>query len=248
MAGLYDRPDLYDPVAGDNPAALGFYACLAGADPALVLDIGCGSGRLALPLAARGHLVTGVDASSTMLEEARRQAQAQGMQMTFVDADFRELNLSFKDFAFAFSATNTLLHLKADDDLLSCLRAVARHLRNGGRFAFDMFVPNPQILARSPGLPLPIATFQHAELGPIQVEEDTRYDAPTQMLAAAWTWRGSNGRVLHRAEFALRQRFPDEAMALVSISPFCIVDRFGDFAGSAFTPDSQRQVYLLTTD
>jgi SAM-dependent methyltransferase len=245
MAGLYDRPDLYDPVAGDSSEVLAFYAGLAGAASASILDVGCGSGRYAVPLAALGHRVTGVDISAPMLAIARHEAERRNLKLALIDADFRDFLLAGRTFDLAFSAANTLLHLATDDDLLRCLRSVGRHLPPGGRFAFDLFVPSPEILGRPPGKRVPLSAFEHPVLGPVRLEETTSYDAQTQMLAADWVWSDMAGRVLHDAHFELRQRFPDELDVLLALAPFRLVARYGDFDHSPFTAASGRQIYVL---
>jgi SAM-dependent methyltransferase len=245
MAGLYERPDLYDPVAGVNPDGLALYAGLAGAPPARILDVGCGSGRFAIPLAAQGYDVVGIDTAPGMLAAARRDAERCRVALTLIEADFRSFLIVGMTFDFAFSAANTLLHLRTDDDLLRCLRSVARHLTTGGRFAFDLFVPSPEILERVPGRRFPVTQFEHPELGPVRLEETTSYDTATQMLGADWVWSDMAGRVLHDAHFELRQRFPDEFEALLTLTPFKLLARYGDFDGSPFTAQSGRQIYVL---
>jgi len=247
MAGLYDRPDLYDPVAGKSSGVLAFYADVAGGAPASILDVGCGSGRYAVPLAALGHRVTGVDASEPMLAIARQEAERHDVSLTLFDADFRDFLLAGRTYDLAISAANTLLHMTTDDDLLRCLRSVARHLQPGGRFAFDLFVPSLEILGRPPGKRVPLCAFEHPELGPVRLEETTSYDGETQMLAADWVWSDMAGRVLHDAHFELRQRFPEELVVLLSLAPFRLVARYGDFDFSPFTEQSWRQIYVLET-
>lgn len=245
MAGLYDRPDLYDPVAGNSAEVLAFYADLAGARPVSILDVGCGSGRYAFPLAARGHRVTGVDASEPMLAIARQEAERHNLSLALFEADFRGFLLAGRTFDLAISTASTLLHLTTDDDLLRCLRSVARHLQPGGRFAFDLFVPSREILFRPPGKRFSLCAFEHPELGPVRLEETTSYDGETQMLAADWVWSDMAGRVLHDAHFELRQRFPDELVVLLALAPFQLVARYGDFDRSPFTEASGRQIYVL---
>lgn len=244
MSGLYDRPDLYDPVAGAGEGMLAFYAGLAGASPCRILDVGCGTGRFAIPLAMLGHQVTGLDGSAEMLADARRNAADAKVALTLVEADFRDFALDGEPFDFAFAAANSLLHPRTDEELLSCLTAVARHLGPGGVFAFDMFVPSPAILARLPGDRYPLTTFDHPSLGRVEVTENTRYERETKLLHANWHW-SAGGETVHEAVFVLRQRFPPDMDALLAKSGFSSIERLGGFDGEPFDATSHHQIYVL---
>src|SRR5687768_5613081 len=78
-----------------------------------VLELGCGTGRLLLPLVTAGLSVTGVDISPALLERARAKLATvpNGDLVTLLQADFRQLDLPRRDFAFAFFTSNTLMHL-----------------------------------------------------------------------------------------------------------------------------------------
>lgn len=102
--------------------------------PAAVLDAGCGTGRHAVALAARGHDVTGVDGSDDLLDVAR--ARARGRPVRFVRADLRTLDLGAR---FAVVACRGVLNDVLDDrDRDAVLAAFARHLRGGGALIIDV--------------------------------------------------------------------------------------------------------------
>lgn len=109
------------------------------ADPGPVLELGIGTGRLALPLAARGVRVHGIDASPSMVDRLR--AKPGGDEVNVTIADFADFDLGER-FSLVFVAFNTLFALTSQRTQVTCFRAVARHLMPGGRFLVEAFVPD----------------------------------------------------------------------------------------------------------
>lgn len=103
-----------------------------------VLELGVGTGRLALPLAARGLHVTGIDASAEMLDQLRAKPGAE--QLDLVHADMAELPVT-GPFATVFVAFNTFFNLITREAQQACLRRVRDVLAPGGRFVLEAFVP-----------------------------------------------------------------------------------------------------------
>jgi SAM-dependent methyltransferase len=128
-----------------------FYRTLADERGGPVLDLGCGTGRLLVPLLADGHLVVGVDHAPAMLARAAarlaRLRPARRRRALLVRADLRRLAFAPR-FAFAVAAFHGIQHLVTDAALLSFLRRVRAALVPGGWFAFDVFAPDPAFLAR----------------------------------------------------------------------------------------------------
>ena len=116
---------------------------------ASVLEIGCGTGRLLLPLARAGHAVTGIDESRSMLGrcEVKLTAEAPAVRdrvaLHRTDArDFVVQSTSADGFALVIAPFRILQHLTTTDDQLRCLESVRRHVGRRGRFAFDVFNPH----------------------------------------------------------------------------------------------------------
>jgi ubiquinone/menaquinone biosynthesis C-methylase UbiE len=112
-----------------------------------VLELACGTGRIAIPLAVKGAQVTGLDNNESMLEQARRNARGAGVEIEWLHADMRSFDLGRDDFGLvvlAFNGINALLTL---DDALACLRSARRHLAPSGRLVIDTFLPTPERLA-----------------------------------------------------------------------------------------------------
>src|ERR1700722_9665975 len=110
---LYQNPDLYDALLPASENQLNFYVALA-QRAGTVLELGCGSGQLIVPIAAKCRSAVGLDSSPEMLAAARRRAAAAGARVEFVEADMRDFALGQK-FALIFIARNSLLHLSEQD-------------------------------------------------------------------------------------------------------------------------------------
>ncbi|MFL5582269.1 MAG: class I SAM-dependent methyltransferase [Gemmatimonadaceae bacterium] len=111
-----------------------------------VLEVGCGTGRISLPLARAGHAVTGVDLSPAMLARAREKLAAEPeavrARVALVEGDATRLDVPGGPFDLAIAPFRVLQHLTDVDDQLRCLTSVRRHLAPGGRLAFDVFNPS----------------------------------------------------------------------------------------------------------
>lgn len=130
-----DLPELLDLDYGDFAADLPLYEDLARACDGPLLELGAGTGRVALHLARAGHEVWGTDVSEAALARARCQAGSERLRL--VHADMRDFDLG-RAFELVFAAFGTFHHLLTADDQLACLRCVARHLTPGGRFVCDL--------------------------------------------------------------------------------------------------------------
>ena len=116
-----------------------------------ILDLGCGTGGHALPLAGRGYIVTGVDCSETMLAEGRRKAKAmaQGAESCdFVQGDIRTLDLD-RAFDAVIAMFAVISYQTTNEDLAAAFRTAREHLRPGGLFVFDAWF-GPAVLTERP--------------------------------------------------------------------------------------------------
>lgn len=121
----------------DTDAAVAGLAELAAGGP--VLELGIGTGRLALPLADQGLAVAGVEASEEMVALLR--AKPGGGDIPVVVGDFAEVRVP-GDFALVVLAFNTVFALPSPEAQAACFATAARHLRPGGRFVVEAWVPD----------------------------------------------------------------------------------------------------------
>jgi SAM-dependent methyltransferase len=135
--------DLYDFTYEDFTDDVDFYDNLARGVDGPLLELGAGSGRVALKLAQRGYEVAGIDNSASMLARARRNLDAAGKldgSLELLSGDMAAFDLG-RRFAMVYIAANTFQHLLTTAQQQACLACVARHLQPGGVFAMGVRSP-----------------------------------------------------------------------------------------------------------
>ena len=147
----YDRiARLYDPWSVSVVEDVDFYVAEAVRSGGPVLELGVGTGRIAVPIARAGVAVVGVDSSEEMLAVAREQAELAGVDLDLRFGDMRDPPVD-EQFALVVTPFRTLLHMQTDDDRRAALAAVRARLREGGRFVFDVFTPGADDIAETHG-------------------------------------------------------------------------------------------------
>jgi SAM-dependent methyltransferase len=250
----YLDADLYDHEYKRRRADVAWYVELARRlVPAggRILDLGCGTGRVTFALARAGFEVVGVDASPAMLArlEARRARVAPSLQarITTHHADLRALDLGPRaKFPLVISAFNVLEHLYTRVELAQCLAGVDRHLARGGRFAFDVQLPDLQWLMRDPDRRWAKTRFTHPRTGQKVFYSTNHIYDPISQIALIRIYYdpvdGSPGRVVLLSQ---RKYFPAELEALCAASGFATVERYGDFSGESLRMTADSQVLVL---
>ena len=138
VAEVYDEWYAELPFGGEIGVTVSFLRELAADGSAL--ELGIGTGRVALPLRQAGVDVHGIDASAAMVERLR--AKPGGADIPVTMGDFCDFSLG-KRFRVVYVVFNTFFGLLTQDDQISCMRAVARHLDDDGAFVIEAFVPDP---------------------------------------------------------------------------------------------------------
>jgi SAM-dependent methyltransferase len=155
--------ELYDPWSASVVEDVAFYLEEARASGGPVVELGVGTGRIAVPIAADGIRVIGIDSSRGMLDVCARRAALAGVEVDLRLGDLREPPVS-EHVPLVICPFRSLLHMHTDDDRKAVLRAAHELLLPGGRFVFDVFAPDAddieqthgRWLEREPGI------FEHA--------------------------------------------------------------------------------------
>ena len=242
VSDFYDYPELYDALLPVG-AHLQFYLDLARQNPGGVLELACGTGQLAVPIAVADLPMIGLDRSPAMLAAARGRAAAAGTSLEFVEGDMRGFDLG-RQFNFIFIARNSLLHLSSTDDFVATFAAVRRHLAPGGVFAFDIFNPDVKILAMPKGKRFPVMTVATDSFGSLTVEGSHDYNAAEQVDRGTWYISAAGKPDKWIVSVVVRSIFPQELPLLLAAGGFHLASRFGDLSRQSFGAGSPAQVCL----
>lgn len=224
---------LYDEDSADrfDPAVLGptvdLLADLAAGGTALELAIG--TGRVGLPLAARGVRVHGVDISEPMLAQLRAKPGAERITLTVGDMADLELGETFD---LAYLVYNTITNLTTQEEQVACFQTAARHLRPGGRFVIETFVPILRLLP-----PGEIHHIFHRTCDRLDFDD---YDVATQLLHSHHYWFDGDRFRVHSAPY--RYVWPAELDLMARIAGLRLRERWADWSRAPFTSDSEAHV------
>lgn len=256
--GAADLARYYDLDLQDEPGDLDLYRALAARTGGPILELAVGSGRLAVPLAAAGFEVVGVDLDAAMLERARRRwaessaqkapnADATG-SLELIQADLAEVELGPR-FGLAILALNSLLLLGELERQLAAMRALARHLRRDGLAAVDVWLPGADDLALYDGRLIVEWTRRDDETGELVAKLGSAlYDAATssvdlQQIFDAWPETGGPVRRVARRD-RLRLVGADELRRLAADAGLAVETLAADHELTPFGPGAERAVLI----
>lgn len=222
--------EIYDELYGsrfeaETAAAVEFLAGLAGPGPAL--ELGIGTGRVALPLAARGIPVHGIDASPAMV--ARLRAKPGGDRIPVTIGDFAEVGVDGQ-FRLIYVVFNTFFALLTQADQVRCFQNVARRLTDDGCFVIEAFVPDPARFDRG----------QRVEA--VDVEPDrihlhvARHDPVTQQVTGTHILLTESGIRLFPVK--VRYAWPAELDLMARLVGLRLKERWGSWGREPFTARS----------
>lgn len=246
---LYRDALLYEHLYGQRKADVDLYLKMAQRYSGPVLELGVGTGRIAIALAQAGFAVTGVDAIPNMLKQARARiaslpSHAQA-RIELHRSDLRRLALR-RRFPLVIAPFNAFAHLYSRSDVERALAACTRHLRVGGRLVFDVIMPDLAALMQDPSRLYRCADVVDPASGErFAYAEASHYDVERQVRSMTLLLSRKSGKPDRRAiPLTHRQFFPAELEALLHYNGFAIEARYGDFAEGPLTDRSETQVIV----
>jgi SAM-dependent methyltransferase len=226
IADLYDR--FYEGVF-DTEGAVERLAELAAGGRAL--ELGIGTGRVALPLAARGVEVEGIDSSAAMVTKLRHKPGGDTIPVAM--SDFRAPEVEGR-FGVVYIVFNTFFALTSQADQLACFAAVTALLEPGGCFVIEAFVPDLTRFSRN-------QNFNVEEVGLEEVHLSAgRHDPVRQIIDSQHVLVSERGTKL--VPVRIRYAWPSELDLMARLSGLELDARWGDWRGSPFTSDSRGHV------
>ncbi len=226
IAGFYDElhQHLFDV---DQTVATLAELCAGGR----ALELAIGTGRVALPLAARGIEVHGIDASEAMVAKLR--AKPGGRLIPVTIGDFAEVPAEGKS-SLIFVLFNTIFCLNSQDDQVRCFQNVSRHLATGGLFVVEAFVPDLTRFARG----------QNTQTSRVEIDrvvlETSRHDPVKQQVVSQHVIITEAGTRLYPIQ--IRYAWPSELDLMARLAGLRLRDRWSDWKRTPFTAASTNHV------
>ena len=228
VATIYDR--MY-PERSDAQAAANALADLARGGSAL--ELGIGTGRIALPLAARGVRVQGIDASAAMVEKLRAKPGGAGIPVAIADfADFR----IGAEFDLIYVVFNTFFALQTQRAQVGCFARVAEHLAPGGIFAIEAFVPDVGRFARGQNVHV-----NHIELDHVTLSF-SRHEAAPQLVTTQVVGLDESGIRLY--PLRIRYAWPSELDLMAELAGLRLRARWRGWDKAPFNSESSNHVSI----
>jgi SAM-dependent methyltransferase len=228
--GVDDAKMYDDEPRGDEDAAVAFLEKLA--DGGLALELAIGTGRIALPLTARGILVDGVDISPAMIAQLR--TKLGGDQISVTIGDFADV-LVPGTYRLIYVVFNTLFNLLSQEEQVRCFENVAAHLTDDGLFVIEAF--RPDFLYR-------LRDHQHVDAEAVEVDEVrldvARHDPVRQLLEESHVSLSPDGIRLN--PIVTRYAWPSELDLMARIAGLQLKERWGGWDRSPLTSSSRNVV------
>jgi SAM-dependent methyltransferase len=227
VAERYDESaaDMFEPAVVDS--TVDFLADLAGQGSAL--ELGIGTGRIALPLARRGVPVHGIDLSPAMVARLRAKPGAEDIGVTIGDFAMTTVEGTF---SVAYLVFNTIMNLTTQDEQVACFQNVARHLEPGGCFVIEVGVPELQRLP-------PGETVRAFHVSATRLGFD-EYDVGSQGLISHH-YSVVDGKLdVHSVPF--RYVWPSELDLMARLAGLTLRERWSGWRREPFTSDSTKHV------
>ena len=233
IAEVYDR--MY-PMRADVAPTVDALAKIAGDGPAL--ELGIGTGRVALPLAERGIEVHGIDASEAIVAQMR--AKPGGNDIPVTIGDFSEFSIADgnqpKKFSLVYVVFNTLFQATSQEAQVQCFQSVAAHISDGGVFLVEAFVPDPTRFTRN----------QNISVGRVEYDlvsiDISRHDPVNQFVQSQHLLVTESGVKLYPVQ--VRYSWHSELDLMARLAGMRLRERWSDWNGSPFTAASEFHISI----
>ena len=249
--------DIYDAVYSYIRSDIPFYAQQAVESGGPVLELGIGTGRVAIPTAQLGIDVVGLDSSAAMLSKAREKLDSlrEGAgRVELIAADMRDFDLrdergARREFPLVTIPFRGFLALMTVEDQIRALDRIRRHLSPGGRLVFNVFVPDPNMALEQGDTPRHLNDVTDPATGARYVlYQQSEYDAYNQVVSVRTIIEelDANGVVARKMyrDYNLRYCHRWEIHHLLALCGFEVEELYGNFDRSEFDAGSAEMIWV----
>lgn len=230
----------YDLAYKEQKEDINFYVKNVLAVQGECLEIGAGSGRITIPIHNAGINITGLEPSTTMLEEAQKKEPS--IHWVNGKAETFSFKKTFKTILMPFRVIQLIYDF---DTLEKALTNIYQHLDDDGVFIFDVF--NPQIesmnTSTAPKMQDSVINIPETNEG-ILIEYEKHYDQATQINNIIFHYTSMKTKETTQELLKMRCYFPQEIDFILKSFDFVIVNKFGNFSEDAFTAKSNDQIFI----
>lgn len=230
LAETYDAssPEMFDPAVLEPVVDL--LAGLAGGGQ--VLELAIGTGRVALPLAARGGRVAGIELSPHMVEQLREKPGADEIEVVVGDMTSARVE---GEFSLVYLVFNTIMNVTTQEEQVAVFRNASAHLVPGGHFVVEVVVPRPGDEWSSSGRVFAMSD-NHVGIDTL--------DDPIGQISSSHHWMEVDGRLV-RNSAPFRFIWPSELVLMGQLAGFFLADRWSGWQREPFTAESTSQVAIF---
>ena len=244
-----DRYDIFYEAAPEGEFE--FYLNAIARSGGSVLELGVGTGRIAIPAAVMGASVTGVDLNRPMLDRAREKVGESPLlgSLELIQSDMCELDLPKRDFDLVIIPAHTLALVTEARLQLATLQRCAEHMARDGTLIFNLFNPTTDLINAETGDVFLLGVVEDDEPGVRHVLTGTNdFDVATQTNRCVQTIEtiDANGETIDREELLVEFRylFDSQVIEMLDKSGLRLTESYGDFDGTPLTNDSEEMIYV----
>lgn len=227
---------------------IGMYLHFAETSDGPVLELACGTGRIAVALANAGNIVVGADTSTAMLDRAHRRPLSPDASLTFVRADMREAStIPGGPFGFVILGLGALGHLTSSADQMTTLKSARKALTDEGLLAVDIMHASPHRLASLDGA-VGLDGWWTTESGGVVERFSSHAVHPADQIVDSRIWYDltATDGTLSRHGATLTQRYfsPGELELMLHVAGFADTMLFGSYDLEPFDDDADRLIAI----
>lgn len=250
----HSMPDLYavdahyyDLITPADSGDVGLWLSYAGRTDRPVLEVGTGTGRIALALARAGHEVTGLDVSAAMLARARQKAEDDALDVTFVQGRVQDLALERDHYGLAILPADVFLYCEDGEEQVALLQALAGALHFNGLLAVDVPGPALWLDPSTNGQPLLAHSLPLEDGLTLDVwhvhEDDLALQGRTLLVTYETT--APDGTIhRQRSTHRLRYLYRFELEYVLHMAGLVLLDVYGDYDLGPLTTGSERMIAI----
>ena len=206
-----------------------------------ILELGCGTGRLAIPLLKEGANYTGLEISEKFCIYTEKKIIENNFVPNIMNNDFRNFNIN-KQYDMIFIGFNTFLHLLTDSDVMHFFKSVKEHMHSDTLFYIDIFIPDPLFLYKGEKRIKNLEYVDSETNETMYVDEVCNYDKITEINKVTWIYY-SKDKVEEKYEFTMRMYHPERMNRLISDAGLHVTNVWGSHEGTPIQQSSKLQIY-----